>query len=81
MLVKQKLLEPERDLLTLKGCPKNSYDYLAIKIMVGVPYTIKGNLRQYDLFTTRLLALPTNIRRLGWKGLPGTNALAYYEKL
>jgi len=24
-------------------------------------------------------ALPTNIR-LGWKGLPGTNALAYYEK-
>jgi hypothetical protein len=27
----------------------------------------------------RLLALPTNIR-LGWKGVPGTNALAYYEK-
>ncbi len=27
----------------------------------------------------RLLALPTNIR-LGWKGLPGKNALAYYEK-
>ncbi len=27
----------------------------------------------------RLLASPTNIR-LGWKGLPGTNALAYYEK-
>jgi hypothetical protein len=26
----------------------------------------------------RLLALPTNIR-LGWKGLPGTNALGYYE--
>jgi hypothetical protein len=26
----------------------------------------------------RLLALPTNIR-LGWKGLPGTNALAYFE--
>jgi len=25
------------------------------------------------------LALPTNIR-LGWKGLPGTNALAYFEK-
>jgi len=25
------------------------------------------------------LALPANIR-LGWKGLPGTNALAYYEK-
>jgi hypothetical protein len=24
------------------------------------------------------LALPTNIR-LGWKGLPGTNTLAYYE--
>jgi hypothetical protein len=27
-----------------------------------------------------LLALPANIR-LGWKGLPRTNALAYYEKL
>jgi hypothetical protein len=25
------------------------------------------------------MASPTNIR-LGWKGLPGTNALAYYEK-
>jgi len=27
-----------------------------------------------------LLALPTNIR-LGWKGLAGTNTLAYYEHL
>ncbi len=27
----------------------------------------------------RLLALIANII-LGWKGLPGTNALAYYEK-
>jgi len=27
----------------------------------------------------KALALPTNIR-LGWKGLPGTNALTYYEK-
>jgi hypothetical protein len=26
----------------------------------------------------RLLAFPTNIR-LDWKGLPGTNTLAYYE--
>jgi len=26
----------------------------------------------------RFLALPTNIR-LGWKGLPGTNTLAYYQ--
>jgi hypothetical protein len=25
-------------------------------------------------------AFPANIR-LGWKGLPGTNALAYYESL
>jgi len=25
-----------------------------------------------------LLALPTNIR-LGWKGLPGTNTVAYYK--
>jgi hypothetical protein len=28
----------------------------------------------------RLLASPTNIR-LGWKSLPGTNTLAYYENL
>jgi hypothetical protein len=27
-----------------------------------------------------LLALPTKTR-LGWKGLPGTNTLAYYENL
>jgi hypothetical protein len=27
---------------------------------------------------SRLLALPTNIR-LGWKSLPGTNTLVYYE--
>jgi hypothetical protein len=27
----------------------------------------------------RLLALPPNIR-LGWTGLPRTNALGYYEK-
>jgi hypothetical protein len=28
----------------------------------------------------RLLASPTNIR-LGWKGSPGTNTIAYYENL
>jgi len=28
----------------------------------------------------RLLASPINIQ-LGWKRLPGTNALAYYEKV
>ncbi len=28
----------------------------------------------------RFLALPANIR-LGWKGLPGTNVLAYNKKL
>ncbi len=28
----------------------------------------------------RLLASPANIR-LGWKGLPRTNAIAYYEKV
>ncbi len=28
----------------------------------------------------RILASLTNFR-LGWKGLPGTNALAYYEKV
>ncbi len=27
---------------------------------------------------SKLLALPTNIR-LGWRGLPGTNTLVYYE--
>jgi len=29
---------------------------------------------------SRLLASPTNIR-LGWKSIPGTNTLAYYENL
>ncbi len=29
-------------------------------------------------FYGRFLTLTTNIR-LGWKGLPGTNALAYYK--
>jgi hypothetical protein len=37
------------------------------------------NKASFRLLLARLLALPTNIR-LGWKGLPGTNALAYYEK-
>jgi hypothetical protein len=35
------------------------------------------HLKEAPLYV-RLLALPTNIR-LGWKGLPGTNTLAYYE--
>ncbi len=35
---------------------------------------------QYAPLLGRLLASPTNIR-LGWKGLPGTNTLAYYENL
>jgi hypothetical protein len=39
-----------------------------VKCLSGAP--LKG----------KLLALTTNIR-LGWKGLPGTNALAYYKKL
>jgi hypothetical protein len=30
------------------------------------------------LHSGRLLASPTNIRQ-GWKGLPGTITLAYYE--
>ncbi len=29
--------------------------------------------------SVRLLGLPTN-NKLGWKSLPGTNTLAYYEK-
>ncbi len=32
-----------------------------------------------DVHSGRLLALSANIR-LGWKGLPGTSALAYDEK-
>ncbi len=31
-----------------------------------------------SLLKGRLLTLPINIR-LGWKGLPGTNTLAYFE--
>jgi hypothetical protein len=33
---------------------------------------------QVKYLSGRLLALPANIR-LGWKGLPGTNALFYYK--
>ncbi len=33
-----------------------------------------------DPLYVKLLALPTN-NRLVWKGLPGTNTLAYYENL
>jgi hypothetical protein len=29
--------------------------------------------------STQVLALPANIR-LGWKGFPGTNTIAYYQK-
>ncbi len=32
-----------------------------------------------DRSLPKALAFPANIR-LGWKGLPGTNTLAYYEK-
>jgi hypothetical protein len=32
----------------------------------------------FIIFMIVALALPTNIR-LGWKGLPGTNTLSYYE--
>jgi hypothetical protein len=32
------------------------------------------------MFVVRLLALHANIR-LGWRGMPGTNTLAYYEHL
>ncbi len=35
---------------------------------------LKGSLIGYNL------ALPTN-NRLGWKGFPGTNTVAYYENL
>jgi hypothetical protein len=45
-----------------------------------------GNAREYPIVFApvaplegRLLSLPTNIR-LRWKGLPGTNALAYHDK-
>ncbi len=31
-------------------------------------------------FKQIFMALPANIR-LGWKGSPGTNALAYYEQI
>ncbi len=42
-------------------------------IMLSV---VAGNLRQGAPLEGRLLASSTNIR-LGWKGLPETNALAY----
>jgi hypothetical protein len=34
----------------------------------------------YDLLQLQFLALPGIIRQ-GWKSLPGTNTLAYYEHL
>ncbi len=36
------------------------------------------SLPEWSTFQGRLLASPTNTT-LGWKGLPGTNTLAYYE--
>jgi hypothetical protein len=42
-------------------------------------YLLSTNIHSGAPLYGRLLALPTNIR-LGWKGLPGRNALAYYEK-
>ncbi len=40
---------------------------------------LEGRLLEGRLLEGRLLASPTNIR-IGWKGLPGTNAIAYYQK-
>jgi hypothetical protein len=48
------------------GCKK--FYKICLRLLSGAP--VYG----------RLLALPTNIS-LGWKGWPGNNALAYYEKL
>ncbi len=42
-----------------------------IKLFTAVSYDFSG--------ASLLLASHTNIR-LGWKGLPRTNTLAYYEK-
>jgi hypothetical protein len=38
-----------------------------------------GKARAYPSDANKAPALPANIR-LGWKGLPGKNALAYYQK-
>ncbi len=53
--------------LPYRGAPESLPKPTQVKHLSGAP--LYGN----------LLALPTNIR-LGWKGLSGTNALAYYEK-
>ncbi len=39
---------------------------------------LSGTPFRYPTLGGRLLVLPTNIR-IGWKGLPRTNTLAYYE--
>jgi len=44
-----------------------------IKHFTAVSYDLKG------ASLGQATALPANIR-LGWKGLPGTNTLAYYIK-
>ena len=48
-----------------------------IMLSVLAPF-IPGRTLQPSLMFPPALALPTNIR-LGWKRLPGTNTLAYYE--
>ncbi len=57
---------------SLSVCPWQVFPAYSIACGQGQENTLEWSLRKVP-------ALQTNIR-LGWKGLPGTNALAYYEK-
>jgi hypothetical protein len=59
----------------IEGCPKK-VKRTFIKTKCNVIINCFKTTRLEHL--GRPLALPTNIRP-GWKGLPGTNTLAYYE--
>jgi hypothetical protein len=47
-----------------------------ILVLVGKDHSIEEHLKGSSIGL--VLALPTN-NRLGWKGFPATNTLAYYE--
>jgi hypothetical protein len=47
-------------------------------MFAGKALAFPANISYPSAFWGRLLALPANIR-LGWKGLPETNTLTYYE--
>jgi hypothetical protein len=58
--------------ISLSVCPWQEFPAYSIACGQGQEHTLEWSPRKVP-------ALQTNIR-LDWKGLPGTNALAYHEK-